>query len=36
MKSVIWVRERYERAQTAEQMNFIWLDKVGKTSYFCD
>ena len=25
-----------ERAQTAEQMNFIWLDKVGKTSYFCD
>ena len=25
-----------EMAQTAEQMNFIWLDKVGKTSYFCD
>ena len=25
-----------ETAQTAEQMNFIWLDKVGKTSYFCD
>ena len=25
-----------ERAQTVEQMNFIWLDKVGKTSYFCD